>query len=109
MAADKQHAHELIERLAPSQVSVVVGMLEALLDPVARAIANAPSTMNHSRRKTRRLSRELANGRSITKALPMRSSWPNSASPKRRSTTIRNRSEADCLDRSGQKRCPQLE
>ena len=42
MAADKQHAHELIERLAPSQVQAVVGMLEALLDPVSRAIANAP-------------------------------------------------------------------
>ena len=42
MAADKQHAHELIERLAPSQVPAAVGMLEALLDPVARAIANAP-------------------------------------------------------------------
>lgn len=42
MAPDKQHAHELIERLAPSQVSAVVGMLEALLDPVSRAIANAP-------------------------------------------------------------------
>jgi hypothetical protein len=42
MAADKQHAHELIDRLAPSQVPAVIGMLEALLDPVARAIANAP-------------------------------------------------------------------
>jgi len=42
MAADKQHAHELIERLAPSQVQAAVGMLESLLDPVARAIANAP-------------------------------------------------------------------
>jgi len=42
MAADKQHAHELIDRLAPSQVAAVVGMLEALLDPVSRAIANAP-------------------------------------------------------------------
>ena len=42
MAADKQHAHELIDRLAPSQVSAVVGMLEAMLDPVARAVANAP-------------------------------------------------------------------
>jgi hypothetical protein len=41
MAADKQHAHELIERLAPSQVPAAVGMLERLLDPVARAIANA--------------------------------------------------------------------
>ena len=43
MAADKQHAHELIERLAPSQVRAVVGMLEAMLDPFARAIANAPT------------------------------------------------------------------
>jgi len=42
MAADKQHAHELIERLAPSQVPAAVGMLESLLDPVARAIASAP-------------------------------------------------------------------
>jgi hypothetical protein len=42
MAGKKEHAHELIERLAPSQVSAVVGMLEALLDPVSRAIANAP-------------------------------------------------------------------
>jgi hypothetical protein len=42
MAADKQHAHELIERLAPSQVPAAIGMLEGLLDPVARAIANAP-------------------------------------------------------------------
>jgi hypothetical protein len=42
MAADKQHAHELIEQLAPSQVPDAIGMLERLLDPVARAIANAP-------------------------------------------------------------------
>ncbi|MGH9641171.1 MAG: hypothetical protein ACRD3Q_01970, partial [Terriglobales bacterium] len=32
----------MIERLAPSQVSAVVGMLEAMLDPISRAIANAP-------------------------------------------------------------------
>ena len=42
MAADKQHAHELIEKLSPSQVPAAIGMLESLLDPVARAIANAP-------------------------------------------------------------------
>ena len=42
MAADKEHAHELIERLAPSQVPAVIGMLEALLEPVSRAIAKAP-------------------------------------------------------------------
>jgi hypothetical protein len=38
----KEKAHELIERMAPSQVSAVVGLLETMLDPVCRAIANAP-------------------------------------------------------------------
>jgi hypothetical protein len=40
--SDKEHAHELIDQLPPPQLSAVVGLLEAMLDPVARAIANAP-------------------------------------------------------------------
>jgi len=39
---EKQHAHELIERLPRPQLSAVVGLLEAMLDPVALALANAP-------------------------------------------------------------------
>jgi hypothetical protein len=42
MADTKEHAHELIERLAPRQVTAVVGLLEAMLGPVSRAIANLP-------------------------------------------------------------------
>jgi hypothetical protein len=42
MAADKQHAHELIDRMAPGQVAAVVGLLEIILDPFARALASAP-------------------------------------------------------------------
>jgi hypothetical protein len=38
----KEKAHELIERVVPSQVSAVVVLLESMLDPVSRAIANAP-------------------------------------------------------------------
>jgi hypothetical protein len=38
----KQHAHELIDRMAPGQVSVAVRLFEIMLDPVSRAIANAP-------------------------------------------------------------------
>ena len=38
---EKQQAHELIDRLPPTQLSAVVGLLEAMLDPVALAIANA--------------------------------------------------------------------
>jgi len=36
----REQAHELIDRMAPSQVSAVVGLLETMLDPVSRAIAN---------------------------------------------------------------------
>jgi hypothetical protein len=35
-------AHEVIDRLEPKQASAVVGLLESILDPVSRAIANAP-------------------------------------------------------------------
>lgn len=38
----RKQAHELIDRLSAGQVSAVVGLLEAMLDPVDRAIANAP-------------------------------------------------------------------
>jgi hypothetical protein len=38
----KQEAHELIDSMAPSQVTAVVGLLKVMLDPVDRAIASAP-------------------------------------------------------------------
>ena len=38
----KQQAHELINRLSTGQVFAVVGLLEAMLDPVSIALANAP-------------------------------------------------------------------
>ena len=38
----RRQAHELIDRMAPNQVSAVVGLLETMLDPVSFAIANAP-------------------------------------------------------------------
>ena len=41
-ASEKQQAHDLIERLAPSQVSAVVHLLQVMNDPVARSLANAP-------------------------------------------------------------------
>jgi hypothetical protein len=41
--ADKQHAHELIERLEASQVVTAVRFLEfMMLDPVSRSLATAP-------------------------------------------------------------------
>ena len=42
IASEKQQAHELIDRLPPAQLIAVVGLLEAILDPVSIALANAP-------------------------------------------------------------------
>jgi hypothetical protein len=39
---EKQQAHDLIERLVPSQISAVVHLLEVMTDPVAYSLANAP-------------------------------------------------------------------
>ena len=44
MAANekKRQAHELIDRLPPRHLSAVLSVLEAMLDPVAQALQNAP-------------------------------------------------------------------
>jgi hypothetical protein len=38
----RQQAHNLIDRMAPSQVIAVVGLFESMLDPASRATSNAP-------------------------------------------------------------------
>ena len=40
--AAREHAHELIDRLPPAQLAAVASLLEAMLDPVAQAIASLP-------------------------------------------------------------------
>ncbi|HTD42573.1 MAG TPA: hypothetical protein VK687_00260 [Bryobacteraceae bacterium] len=42
LSQEKQQVHEMIERLAPGQLTAVRGLLEMLLDPVAPSFANAP-------------------------------------------------------------------
>lgn len=39
---EKQQLHELVDRLAPGQVYAVRSLLLVMLDPVSRAIADAP-------------------------------------------------------------------
>jgi hypothetical protein len=42
MPVDRDHAHELIDRLPEPQLSAVVGLLEAILEPSEVSIADAP-------------------------------------------------------------------
>jgi hypothetical protein len=41
MADNKKHAYELIDRLPPGQLTAVVGLLEAMLDPLSLSTAPA--------------------------------------------------------------------
>ena len=38
----KEHAHQMLDQLAPSQLADVAHLLEVLTDPVSRSLANAP-------------------------------------------------------------------
>lgn len=42
MKADREHAQQLFNHLAPEQVAAIVHLMEVMLDPVARALASAP-------------------------------------------------------------------
>ena len=39
--SEREHAHELIDRLPETQLSALVGLLETIVDPVAAALRNA--------------------------------------------------------------------
>jgi hypothetical protein len=40
--SEREHAHQLIDRLPEAQLSALVGLLETIVDPVANALRNAP-------------------------------------------------------------------
>jgi len=42
IAQEKQQVHQLVDYLAPAQLMAVRGLLETMVDPIARAIALAP-------------------------------------------------------------------
>ena len=42
MTRDREHAHQLIDRLPETQLSALVGLLEASVEPAAAALRNAP-------------------------------------------------------------------
>ena len=43
MQHERQEIHELVDRLTPNQVHAVHGLLQTMLDPVARVVAEAPA------------------------------------------------------------------
>jgi hypothetical protein len=43
MNAEKQHAQQLLNHLAPEQIAAVAHSMEVMLDPLSRKLANAPA------------------------------------------------------------------
>lgn len=39
----RQHVHDLIDQLPPTQLAAVEGLLSVMVDPVAHSIRNAPA------------------------------------------------------------------
>src|SRR5580692_4773392 len=42
MNADGEHAQQLLNHLAPDQIAAIVHVMEVMLDPLSRKLANAP-------------------------------------------------------------------
>jgi hypothetical protein len=42
MNDNRQHAHQLIDRLPEPKLSALIGLLETIIDPVASALRDAP-------------------------------------------------------------------
>jgi hypothetical protein len=42
MNAERTHAQQLLDHLAPDQIAAVVHLMEVMLDPLSRKLANAP-------------------------------------------------------------------
>lgn len=40
--SEREHAHELIDRLPETHLSALVGLMETIVDPVAAALRKAP-------------------------------------------------------------------
>ncbi len=69
-ARTKEQAHAMIDRIAPEQVAAVVGLLEVMLDPMARTLANAPfddeAVSDEEAREAAESRAELARGEGIS-------------------------------------------
>jgi hypothetical protein len=67
MADAKKQAYELIDRLPPTQLSAVVGLLEAMLDPasLATALAEEEEITPETAAAMDRASASLARGEGI--------------------------------------------
>ena len=102
----KEKAHELIDRMAPSQLSAVVGLLESMLDPVSRAIANAPiDDEPESDLERKAVAASKLGWRSIPVRVSLtKISSPNWAPPPKTPSADWNRSEEDYLYRPGASR-----
>lgn len=98
-AGQKQHAHELVDRLDTGQLDAVVRLLEVMIDPVARAIANAPIEDEPISEEGIKALDEAREWLKHNKAIPREQVLADSGSLKKKSSATKKNDDADHLDR----------
>src|ERR1017187_2016901 len=81
LAQERQKAHAYLDHLPPEQLSAVRGLLETMLDPVSRALANAPLEDEEISAEEEHGAAEAREWLKHNKAIPHEDVWPSSASP----------------------------
>ena len=62
MSDTRQHVHELIDQLPPTQLSALARLLEAMLDPVANAPIDDEPVNEEDRRRFKEGLKQFAEG-----------------------------------------------
>ena len=100
---EKRQLHELVDSLTPGQVRAVRGLLQAMLDPVSRAIANAPVDDEPLTAEEAQALVEAREWLKHNRPIPHEQVLAELGITQEE---IENRREPDRLDRTGQGRCP---
>ena len=101
---DKQHAHQLLDRLDPGQLEAVVRLLEVMIDPQAVSIRNAPiddEPVTEAEERAVAASKEWFKDK---QGIPFEEVVAELGSSWNRSAAIRDPREADRLLRTSQSR-----
>jgi hypothetical protein len=69
--SEREHAHQLIDRLPETQLSGLVRFLETIVDPMAAALANAPLEDEEISEEEERAVAEAHEWLKLNKPIPM--------------------------------------
>jgi hypothetical protein len=89
LSQQRRQAHALLDMLPAGKLNAVRSLLDVMVDPVSRALANAPIDDEPITEEEERAVAEAASGSSIIRGFRLNNWSSNSTSPWRKSKTTR--------------------